>query len=58
VSVSFALARSAGRRVLWFLFVGSLIVFTGAALFAANLVLHVALATAPGRVVRVAPWAA
>jgi putative spermidine/putrescine transport system permease protein len=27
VSVSFALARSAGRRVLWFLFVGSLIVF-------------------------------
>ncbi len=27
MSVSFALARSAGRRVLWFLFVGSLIVF-------------------------------
>ena len=38
--------------------VGSLIVFTGAALFAANLLLNVALATAPGRVVRVAPWAA
>ena len=38
--------------------VGSLIVFAGVVMFAANLILNVALSAAPGRMARAVPWAA